>query len=131
MTMPKPNQTDEEFQRQLAAHRRAIFGVVIDLDNDDEWDDVDGELDAIYGNEITPKQIAIPSDDDRLMVAARQQWPHADRKYAAMIVHRYREMYVGIPEADAIRAILEGFGSPSAAMSARKLKRRPLKDRAP
>ena len=126
--MAKSTDQDEaHVNSMLAEAKRRVFAPPM------VWpgDEPSAELDTILASEIQAKQIEIPADDDPLMVAAKKTWPTADQKYLAMIVHRYREMYVGIPEADAIRCILAGFSSPAHAMRSRKLKRRPLKDRAP
>lgn len=90
------------------------------------WPDDETGLTITRGSDIAPKPIQIPPRDHPLMVAARMAFPRADEKYWAMIVHRYRDMYQGIPEQDAVRVILAGYSSPQHAMDARKLKRRPL-----
>jgi hypothetical protein len=112
--------TREDKRAILDEAARLTFGTPL------VWPDDDTGLTITRGSDISPKQIQIPPRDHPLMVAARTAFPRANEKYWAMIVHRYRDMYQGIPEKDAVRVIRAGYSSPQHAMDARKLKRRPL-----
>jgi hypothetical protein len=117
------DKTKEVMQAIFAQAKRDHFGPPYD----DLWGDE--QLDAISASEIQVKQIRIPPDSDPLMRAAQVAFPDAAPQYHAMIVHRYRDVYDGIPEADAVHVILQGYSSPAHAMQRHKLKRRPLKAR--
>jgi len=80
-------------------------------------------------SEIDIKPMPVPAADDPLLIAARKAFPNSLQH--DLIVHRFRDLYEGIPEADAVRVILAGYSSPAHAMGDRKLKRRPLKEVAP
>ena len=92
---------------------------------DDEF--ADTGLTVRRVSEANIKPIEIPPDHDPLMIAARTAFPKTHKQKHAMIVHSYRDAYDGIPEADAVRAILQGYSSPAHAMGDGQLKRRPLK----
>jgi hypothetical protein len=58
-----------------------------------------------------------------LALAIRQQFPTSHASYWRLIERRFTEVYC-VPEAEAVRAVLSGYSSPSAAMNARVVKRR-------
>jgi hypothetical protein len=55
--------------------------------------------------------------------AVAHVFPETHPNYQSMVVRRFRQMYA-VPEKEAIKAVLKGYSSPSAAMSARVIKRR-------
>jgi hypothetical protein len=67
-----------------------------------------------------------PASQPRLGAAIRRAFPASDAKYRGLIARRFIEAY-GVPEDEAIKAVSLGYSSPSAAMKARVIRRRPYR----
>ena len=79
-----------------------------------------------FGNELVKcagKRFK-PGNQTPLTAAIRRAFPNSDPKYLRLIERRFTEAY-GVPEDEAIKAVSLGYSSPSAAMNARVIKRRP------
>lgn len=59
-----------------------------------------------------------------LALAIRQEFPNSHASYWLLIERRFTEVY-SIPEDEAVRAIRNGYSSPSAAMNAHVIMRQP------
>jgi hypothetical protein len=69
------------------------------------------------------KSFGPPKQPRRLANAIRRTFPDCHPKQRRLIARRFTEAY-GVPEDEAIKAVLAGYTSPSAAMKARVIRRR-------
>ncbi len=56
--------------------------------------------------------------------AIRKQWPTSNPEYWRLIERQFSELYLNLPEAEALQAIEAGFSSPAAAMFMHLIPRR-------
>jgi hypothetical protein len=117
-----------------AIHREAARKRVADLSNrsdlldNDDWEDGDPNvtLDAHAASELLPHAATPldPADRSALADAIRATFPTANPQYQGMVKRRFVELYRDLPEADAVKAVLAGYASPSAAMRAGVISKR-------
>lgn len=71
-----------------------------------------------FASEIAAKaSVPLEADDQSpLAVAIRLAWPDSHPVQYAMIARRYRELYEGLTESEAVKAVRAGYSSSSAAI---------------
>lgn len=91
------------------------------IDSDQPWQEIDGVSFAQASDLIRWNRAEVPldpADQSSLARAIREQWPDADPAYWSMIANRYRMLFKGLPEEEAVHAVLKGYSSPWTAMRA-------------
>jgi hypothetical protein len=94
-------------------------------DSDQPWHSIGGLIFAV-GSDLTSRTAAAldPADQSPLASAIRATFPDSSPAYWHMIAIRYRALYCGVTEHEAVEAVLKGYASPVDAMRHRVIPRR-------
>jgi hypothetical protein len=76
-------------------------------------------LSFVFASDIVPRVAPRLPDDDAILEAVRAIWPSSHSNYQQMIARRYH--CYDMPRADAVRAILRGYSSPTRQWQTRSL----------
>lgn len=88
------------------------------------WHDVEG-LSVAYGDEIECRaELPLdPTDQSPLANAIRTAYPTSSPRYWASIARRFRELFEGVTEEEAVTAVLKGYSSPVDAIRSRVIRK--------
>lgn len=97
----------------------------MELDSGQPWRDVEG-LSVARGSDIQPcAELPLdPADQSPLANTIRVSYPKSSPRYWASIARRFRELYEGMTEEEAVAAILKGYSSPVDAIRSRSIRKR-------
>ena len=89
------------------------------------WREIDGVQYCTADELICRDPLSLdPADQTRLAKAIRAAFPKSHPTQWALVARRFRELYEGLTEDEAVRAVVNGYSSPSAAMRARVIRKR-------